>query len=74
MGVGSIEGRNERRIVGQRGETLGMGMSVAREHSGPTFDLDGVDPPRTFFKGHVPPFASNRGIIAAGLRDYGLSE
>jgi hypothetical protein len=60
--------------VRQRGETLGMGVSVAREHSGPTFNLDGVDPPRTLLGGHIPPFASDRRMIAASVCDCGLSE
>ena len=74
MGVGSIEGGNERRIVRQRGKTLGMGVSVAREHYGPASNLDGVDPPRTFFRRHVPPFASNRGVLAACVCNCGLPE
>ena len=60
--------------MGQRSKALGMGVSVARERSGPMFNLDSVDPPRTLLGGYIPPFASDRRIIAACVCDYGLSE
>jgi hypothetical protein len=58
--------------VRQCAKTLGMGVSVVREQSGPKFNLDGVDPPRTLFKGQAPPFPSNTRIIAASVCDCRL--